>query len=291
MEIKTYHIKQYQNNLPVAVEIKTMQEIDEKLGGITDKPHRHNYYTIIWATEATGKHIIDFKEYTIQSNYIFFVSPSQVHQVITNHSPKGYVFLFTSDFLEMNSINKDFISNINLFQNINENPPLPINEDKAKKLSLFAEEMLNAFREQKPMFLEIIGAYLKLFLIECNESCTIDKLVNTQAVEVGRTLIKSFKLLVERNFKELHQVQEYANVLNINPTYLNEVIKTNTNFSAKDYIQDRIILEAKRLIIFSKKSAKEIGYELGFEDPSHFSKFFKAHTSTSIQEFKSSIEL
>lgn len=280
-----------QNKLPVEVEIKTMEEIDERLGGISDKPHLHNYYTIIWSTNATGKHIIDFKEYELKPNDIFFVSPYQVHQLITNKSPKGYVFLFTEEFLKMNSINEDFISNIKLFKNINDNPPLSIDKEKADKLNFFANQMCISFRKQNSMFIEIIGAYLKLFIIECNNICTLDRVNNTDYFEISRSFVKDFKYLVEKNFKNYHKVQEYAKLLNINPNYLNEVIKTNTNFSAKDYIKDRIILEAKRLIVFSNKTAKEISYELGFNDPSHFSKFFKSKTNISIQDFRESISL
>src|SRR5512135_1376613 len=103
------------NDEPMPFVIKTMEEIDEKLGGIADSPHRHNYYTVIWSFTATGKHIIDFKEYPIEPHHIFFVSPEQVHQVITDPKPTGYVILFTPEFLEKNSIRQDFIANLKLF--------------------------------------------------------------------------------------------------------------------------------------------------------------------------------
>ena len=86
-----------------------------------------------------------------------------------------------------------------------------------------------------------------------------------------------------------HQVKDYAELLCVTPNYLNEVIKLSINSSAKDFIQDRIILEAKRMAIFTGKSGKEIGFELGFEDPSHFSKFFKTNAGLSLQDFKESI--
>src|ERR1035437_138913 len=96
------------NDIPVAFVIKNMEDIDRRLGGIADNPHRHNYYTIIWSFTATGKHIIDFKEYPILPQHIFFVSPEQVHQVITDSGPTGYVILFTPEFLQKNSIREDF---------------------------------------------------------------------------------------------------------------------------------------------------------------------------------------
>ena len=263
-----------------------MEEIDEKSGGIADQPHRHNYYSVIWSFTATGKHIIDFEEHEILPDHIFFVNPQQVHQVITNPNPTGYVILFTSEFLEKNSIRADFISNLRLFHKYDETAALPVTEYMKSRLKTFADQMMTEYKSGKDFSLEALGAYLKLFLIECNSHCSLQSNSNTQSMEVGRTLSKNFTELVEKNFKLWHQVQLYADSLNVTPNYLNEVIKTTIDVSAKEYIQNRIVVEAKRIALFTEKSNKETGYDLGFEDPSHFSKFFKNHTGISLQEFR-----
>lgn len=286
---KIYSLDLKYENAPAPFVIKTMEEIDSKLNGIADNPHRHNYFTVIWSFTATGKHIIDFKEYPILPNHIFFVSPEQVHQVITNPAPSGYVILFTPEFLEKNSIREDFISNLRLFRKSDETPPLPLTEKMTASLKIFADNMFAAFNSENDMRLETIGAYLKLFLIECNGHCSLFPNSNLQSIEVGKSIIKNFKLIVEKHYSEWHQVKHYAEALNVTPNYLNEVIKEAMNISAKDYIQNRITLEAKRLAIFTEKSSKEIGFDLGFEDPSHFSKFFKSNSGISIQDFKESI--
>ncbi len=283
---KIYSLDLIYNGVPMPFVIKTMEEIDLALGGIADNPHKHNYYTVIWPVHATGKHIIDFNEYPILPDNLFFVSPGQVHQIITDPAPKGYVILFSPEFLEKNSIRNDFISDLKIFQKSDETPPLPINPTMAATLRLFTEQMLKAFQSQNDLFLETIGAYLKLFLIECNGHCSLNPGSNLQNFEVSKTLVKNFKALVESHFHKNHLVKFYAETLNISPNYLNEVIKSAVNVPAKDFIQNRLILEAKRMAIFTSKSGKEIGYELGFDDPSHFSKFFKLKTGQSLQEFK-----
>lgn len=288
---RIYHLDLLYNQVPVPFVIKTMEEVDKQLGGIADNPHRHNYYTVIWSFTATGKHIIDFKEYPIKPHQIFFVNPSQVHQIISNPDPTGYVILFTPEFLERNSIRSDFISNLKLFQLRDESAALPINLKMREKLKIFADQMLEAFNSNADLSMDIIGAYLKLFLIECNGHCSLSKNTNTQSVEVGKTLVKKFKEIVEKNFSKWHQVKEYADALNVTPNYLNEVIKTAINVSAKEFIQNRIVVEAKRMIVFTNKSSKEIGYEMGFEDPSHFSKFFKSQSGQTLQEFKKALDI
>lgn len=288
---KIYSLDLMYNDTPMPFVIKTMEEIDEQLGGISDNPHRHNYYTVIWSFTATGKHIIDFKEYAILPHQVFFVSPDQVHQIITDPKPSGYVILFTPEFLEKNSIREDFIANLKLFQKSDETPPLPLTDRMKDTLRVFADQMFSAFHSENDLRFETIGAYLKLFLIECNNTCTLMPESNTQQIEVGKTLVKTFKEIVEKHFMEWHQVKNYAEALYVSPNYLNEVIKSALNISAKDYIQNRLVLEAKRMVLFTDKSSKEIGYDLGFEDPSHFSKFFKNNTRQSIMEFKGSIAL
>jgi len=286
---KIYSLDLNYNGTPMPFVMKTMEEIDQQLGGISDIPHRHNYYTVIWSFTATGRHVIDFKEYPIIPNHLFFVSPEQVHQIITDPNPTGYVILFTPEFLEKNSIREDFIANLKLFQKSDETPPLPLNDKMIGTLTLFVNQMFSAFHSENELRFEAIGAYLKLFLIECNNHCSLHPGSNTQNIEVGKTLVKNFKEIVEKHYPEWHQVKDYAEALYVSPNYLNEVIKSSINISAKEFIQNRLILEAKRMAVFTTKSSKEIGYDLGFDDPSHFSKFFKSNARQSLQEFKESI--
>jgi AraC family transcriptional regulator, transcriptional activator of pobA len=277
------------NAIPFVIRTMVTQETIQH--GISESPHRHNFYTIIWPYEVKGKHIIDFKEYPIVSDGIFFVNPWQVHQVITEPSPQGVVILFTPEFLQKNSIKEDFISNLRLFRDSDETPPLPVDSAMKVQLKTFVDGMFQAFSSSDEMRYDTIGAYLKLFLITCNGHCSLYPDVNPQNMEVGRSLIRKFKDLVEAHFHEWHQVQNYAEKLNVTPSYLNEVVKSSISQSAKDFIQHRVILEAKRMSLFTSKSGKEIGFDLGFEDPSHFSKFFKTNTGISLVEFKESLSV
>jgi AraC family transcriptional activator of pobA len=271
--------------------LKSMEEIDMAMMGLEAYPHRHNYFTIIWPFTATGKHIIDFREYPLMENNIFFVSPWQVHQVIMDPAPTGYIILFTNEFLDRNSIRNDFIANLKLFKNIDDTPPLHVDVNMALRLRTFAESIRSAFNSRDEMYLETIGAYLKLFLIECNGHCTLVPDSNTQSAEVSKNLVRNFKELVEKNHSRWHQVKEYAESLSVTPNYLNEVIRSSVNIPAKEFIQHRIILEAKRMVIYSEKSSKEIGFDLGFNDPAHFSKFFRNNTGQSLAGFRESLSL
>jgi len=102
----------------------------------------------------------------------------------------------------------------------------------------------------------------------------------------GDNLVRSFKNLVDLSYKNEHSTHFYSNLLHISADHLNRTIKSKIGKTAKDYIQARIITEAKRLLYFTSLSNKEIGYELGFNEPANFSAFFKKHTQLSPSSFK-----
>lgn len=278
----------YEGN-PASFVIQTIESLNGEMDNTSADPHRHNYFTVIWPFTGSGKHMIDFREHAILPHHIFFVNPEQVHLISIETPVTGYVIRFTCEFLDSYSIRQDFITNLRLFRSCDDSPPLPVSDTMKPNLLMFCKNMLGAFRSSEEMRFDKAGAYLKLFLIECNTSCTIRPAGNPQNLEVGRTLVRKFKQLVDDHFSEWHQVKDYASTLNVTPGYLNEVIKTSIGQSAKEYIQNRLVLEARRLSLFTSQSFKEIGFGLGFNDPSHFSKFFKSSTGSSLQEFKNRI--
>jgi AraC-like DNA-binding protein len=264
--------------------LRTMEEIDKVNQGKPDRPHRHNYYTILWSFTATGTHTIDFVDYEIGSQHIFFVSPGQVHQVRTDPDPSGVVLLFTSEFLQMNGIREEFIDRLKIFRTCEENPPLIISEPQAATLRLYVEQMQLA--QQLPDYrYEALGAWLKLFLITCNNICNLAP-AHLQELQAGQTILRQFKQLVEAHITEWHKVSDYAEQLFITPNHLNNVVRSLLGQTAKEYIQRRLTLEAKRRAVFDPTTTKELAHTLGFRDPSHFTKFFRAQAGQSLSEFK-----
>ncbi|MEI6885296.1 MAG: AraC family transcriptional regulator [Bacteroidota bacterium] len=286
MQKKIYSLELLDGGAPASFVLRTMEEIADRQQGIADDPHRHNYYSVIWPFSGSGRHIIDFNEYPILPHHIFFVSPHQVHQIISGPETTGLVILFTPEFLMKNSIREDFITNLKLFRDSSETPALPLGEPMLQNLLLFAKQIREAYASRHELRFETIGAYLKLLLIECSSHCSLYPQSNSQSLEVGKSIVQRFRNLVETRFRQWHQVKDFAGVLNVSPNYLNEVIKSNTGVSAKDFIRNRLLLEAKRTAVFTDKNSKEVAFELGFDDPSHFSKFFSAGTGQSLKEFK-----
>jgi AraC family transcriptional regulator, transcriptional activator of pobA len=279
------------NNEKVFFAFRTMEENYDRTGGKPDIPHRHDFYTIILVKNGSGKHFIDYIEHPIKPGIVFLLSPGQVHQVITFDKPSGDIIMFNDEFLHLNFINHDFISNIGLFSYGTSAPPIEPNNETFEKIRSFSSEIFNAFTTQQQFRFEIIASYIKLLLIECNQYAQLSKESNPQAIESGRQIVKAFKELLEKHFSQWHRVNTYARQLNITPDYLNNVVKANIGKSAKELIIQRIVLEAKRLGVHTDLSSKEIAYSLGFDDPSHFSKLFKNETSQNFTEFRAQLDL
>ncbi|NGY35907.1 AraC family transcriptional regulator [Flavobacterium sp. XN-5] len=262
-----------------------MEDIYTKRNGIVDEPHRHNYYTVLIINKANGQHIIDFNTYELANNQIFFVAPGQVHQVIETEKSSGFAMTFSNQFLVENSIPLSFIESLNLFQNYGQNPPLMPSKVQFETIEQFSNQIFKLFKSDAKMKNLSIGAFLKLLLIECNTLCSINP-IESDIDTSGDNLIRAFKKGVESNYKKEHSTTYYANELHITPDHLNRTIKARIGKTAKDYIQARIITEAKRLLYFSDLTNKEIAYELGFNEPANFSAFFKKHTQLSPSSFK-----
>lgn len=263
-----------------------MENIYTQTKGTTDSPHRHDYYTILLIDKAVGQHIVDFKAYPLQANQVFFIAPGQVHQVIEHSQSIGFVILFSPQFLIENNIHTSFISDINLFQDYGDAPPLPLNESLKRQLFEIATSMEQLLHSNTHFAYEAIGAYLKLFLIHCYNACSLSQESNTQIVEASLSILRQFKQAIEQNYQAAHEVRFYADKLMISADHLNKSVQKLTGKTAKMLIQSKLIIEAKRLLLYSDNSAKEIAYHLGFNDPAYFSRFFKKYTGCSVSEFR-----
>ncbi|MFD2551766.1 AraC family transcriptional regulator [Bizionia sediminis] len=262
-----------------------MEDIYLRRNAQTDEPHRHNYYTVLVVKSAKGFHKIDFNTYNLSKHQIFFVAPGQVHQVIETEKPSGFVMTFSNQFLVENTIPLSFVESLNLFQNYGQSPPLSPGANEFETIEQFTHQIFQLFQGNAHMKFASIGAFLKLLLIACNNICAINP-IESDVDTTGTNLIRQFKLAVNTHYKKEHSTSFYASLLFISPDHLNRTFKAKTGKTAKEYIQARIITEAKRLLYFTNLTNKEIGYTLGFNEPGNFSAFFKKHTAVSPSKFK-----
>ncbi|WP_299767354.1 AraC family transcriptional regulator [uncultured Dokdonia sp.] len=146
---------------------------------------------------------------------------------------------------------------------------------------IFKEE----FRNKDHIQGEMLRVLLKRLLIMSTRLITAN-VINASVSKPQIDLVRKFHILVENHFREKHKVAAYAELLNKSPKTLSNVFKKTSDDSPLQIINKRIILEAKRLLMSSSKNVDEIGYELGYKESAHFSKFFKSHTGVPPTKFK-----
>lgn len=266
--------------------LKRMEIVYRASNGAPDVPHRHDYFTIIFIEKGKGIHFVDFTEYNIEDRSIYFIQPGQMHQIILTAEPVGWVITFTENFLIANSIPHRMINDIFLFNDYGQSPPLLINEQDIPVYRNLVTQMFHFSGSLETYTLEAVGSLVKLFLIQSNNHCSLRKSNNPQLIETSNHILRTFKQSLNKKYATAHMVSDYADELAVTSDYLNKTVKNLTGKSAKDHIQSKLITEAKRSLLFSNISNKELAYELGFEESAHFNNFFKKITGQTPSEFR-----
>jgi AraC family transcriptional activator of pobA len=244
---------------------------------------QQNAYSIYWIQEGKGTYNIDFECYTFTDNMLFFLSPGQVFTVDSEEIKTAYKLTFARDFYCIQTHDKEVACNGILFNNIYETPFVkPCKKDTAK-LNFILDGLIDEFQQNETAQYDMLQSYLKQFII-CIVRVKKENHVLKEDIETR--LFKDFSLLVEQNFRKLHTVKAYASRLGISPKSVTKHFQKLGVLKPSSFIKNRILLESKRLLIYTDKNVKEIAFELGFNDPAYFTRFFTKATSKSPLQFK-----
>lgn len=253
------------------------------------EPIQADNYNIIWIQKGSGRYTIDFKTYDLGEEMIFFLTPGQMYRVESEGVVEGVRLSFDQDFYCVDTFaSKASCSGI-LFKNPYQKPFISLDKEHSRELQGITEKINREFSDPGLAHKEIIHTYLQLFLIKA----TRIKKKQTEAIEENdvddERFLNRFQNYLELNFKSQHAVSDYADYFNITPKSLHKKIKALTGKPVSQFIHDRIILESKRMLYHTQKSVKEIAYELGFDDPSYFSRFFTKRVEQTPTEFQQRI--
>ena len=161
-----------------------------------------------------------------------------------------------------------------------------LNAEQQKRIGLLLDVFIDEFSTVDNIQRDMLQMLLKRLIIIVTRLGKQQYLKDTSLTDDKLDVIRNYNLLVEKHYKKEHQVQYYAEQLNKSSKTLSNLFLQYNHKSPLAVIKDRVIMEAKRLLIYTNKSAKEIGYDIGFEDAAHFSNFFKKHTGISISDFR-----
>jgi AraC family transcriptional regulator, transcriptional activator of pobA len=258
-------------------------ELTQRDHDISSEPHRHGFYEIFFFESGEGEHMIDFKTYVIGARSLHFVTPGQVHMLNRSGESKGFVLMFSEEFYYFDRENKYLLRNIPFLNGESLKPAFSLDKDFAKVLMDLLHEIRSEYDSSDPYREDIIRAYINIFLLRCKTRLASEITISTEGVN---HVVRQFKINIDTHFKTRHRVSDYADELSISANHLNDVVKKHTGRTAGELIQERLLLEARRLLLYSAATAKEIAYALGFNDPAYFSRFFKNHIGQTPEEFR-----
>ena len=250
---------------------------------VINESQQVNAYSIYWIKEGKGVYNVDFESYEFDGNVLFFLSPGQIFSVDSEKVKTAYKLSFTQDFYCIQIHDKEVSCNGVLFNNIYETPFVKPCEKDIKALDFILESLIEELQQTQAAQYDMLQSYLKQFIIR---SVRIKKENHVLKDDVETKLFKDFSVLVHQNFKSMHAVSDYAERLGVSPKTLSKHFQKIGVETPSDFIKHRIILEAKRQLLYSSESVKQIAYTLGFNDPAYFNRFFKKHTLLSPLQFK-----
>lgn len=252
---------------------------------LINKPHSHNFYLCVMFTEGTGVHEIDFNSYTINPGKVFFLKPGQTHFWKFETQPEGFIFFHSQEFYEM--VFLDHTLHSFPFYYSYQNPPvLELPEKKLNKLKQKFQEVYKEYRQNKLLRnLKIINLINSIY-IQLTRAYTTDINIEKLVSPNYSKILENLENLINTHFYTEKLPKFYANQLNITTKHLNRVVNQTIHKTTSQLISERILLEAKRLMVHSEDNLANIAHTLEFSDYAYFSKFFKSKTGFTPMDFR-----
>lgn len=248
------------------------------------EPHKHNFYIIIYFTRGSGTHTIDFQRYEVQPGLAFFMIPGQVHSWELSEDADGFVVFFSSEYY-FREYPHGRLSHFPFFNALIPQPVLAVPQEEAQQLHYTWQRLQQEYLGQQYLRDQMLSRYLDVLLIQLTRiHQTQHKVIETVGGELS--LLQALENLIEQHYRAHLPVTFYAEQLNITPKHLNEVCKRSLGKTTGRLIQERLVLEAQRLLVHSQLTSTQIATELGFFDNTYFFRFFKKHTGLTPEQFR-----
>ena len=250
---------------------------------MTPESHILSFYDILLITRGRGAFWLDDTRYAVRPGRVIFTSPGQVRRLEAKDL-EGQVLFFTGAFLERFLSDPLFLYRLPFFHR-ERVPELALGPAEQRKLARTIAEMATEIGELRGDSSPLLGARLYEVLV------LLERWFTQAYPKLGEDVVEGlglrFRRLLEQQHRRVHRVSAYARLLSVSPSYLNAMVRRQLGRPPMALIQDRIALEARRLLLHTDDTAERIGYALGFEDPSYFSRFFRRRTGLSPSRFRS----
>lgn len=246
----------------------------------TNLAHRDNNYIFLFQESGTTTMMVDFHELSATGKCVLCILPGQVHHAVSVNKTKGW-FLALNTELVSNTCRPVFEEYISLYK------PVPVSDTEGHSLKKCLSLLMQEDSRQNGTFSELVVRSLTDACIGMFASVYYNNEQSGTPSNLRTTIItRQFRGLLRHNYRTMKSPSAYAAALNISLSYLNEAVKFTTGLSVTHWIQQEIIIEARRMLYYTNNTAKEISYELGYDDHTYFSRLFAKATGMSPVAFR-----
>ncbi len=248
-----------------------------------DKPHGHDFYIVLLITQGRGQHIIDSKTYEVAPRVLFFVNPGQVHAWDLSEDIDGYILFFTKEYLLV-EFHHNQLSKLPFFHTRILEPFMKLNQPETEEIHRAFHEIDLEYLAGNQYCHDLIRLGLKSLLLKIERKYARGSSGRKKLYQ--ENLFTKFEVLVDQHFKDHRTVSDYAEMMNLSLKQLNSLCRKLINKTPGDIIQNRIILEAKRLLMHSDAPVFSIAETLNYHDGSYFIRLFKKATQMTPEKFR-----
>lgn len=247
-------------------------------------PHSHDFYLAILFTQGSGAHEVDFTTYTITPGDLFLMNPGQTHHWELSEDVEGYVLFHTKSFYDLEYTRKS-IQDYPFFYSIHNTPVVHLNVAQLEYTIMLFDHILEENLGRFMLKADKLRNLTDLIYIEATRAYIEQNTIPESNGNSYYSKFREFEALVEHHFREEKSPAAYAAMLNISPKHLNRIVQAIVAKSSGEAITERVLLEAKKMLVLQKKHFSEIAYALGYDDYAYFSRLFKNKTGETPSGF------
>jgi AraC family transcriptional regulator, transcriptional activator of pobA len=285
LSLKTYSFKP---GFPHELEIASLGETLIQSREMVTKAHRADFYHIVWVQKGKPILLLDFKSIPMRPNSLLFIKKNRVLMYDHSGNYDGKVIRFTDSFFIRNEDDARYLRDCSLFSLLNENPIVSLtNNDSSFQsvLDLLEREIATPIDTHQHVTLQNLMHNFLILSERMANSFTPTTPIRAPE-DWAKGLSQKFMDMIETGFRTEKTVSIYARRLGATNKRLQAATANTFGKSPKELIDERVALEAKRLILFSSATVKEISYELGFDEVTNFVKYFRKHAGTNPANFR-----
>lgn len=247
-----------------------------------EKPHRHNFHLLVFFTNGSGTHEVDFDRFEIQSGSVFVLQPGQIHHWILSEDIEGFIVFYAAEMYNL-YFGQKTIGDYPFYFSIHNSPEILLDATEIQTVLPYFENLIAEMQTNKLFKRDKIMNLLDSIHIELARKYSEIYIHEAHSYNVK---IKNLEQLLEQKFKEEKSAAFYASALNVSLKHLNRICNEILKKTTTEVIVDRVILEAKRMLLDKNWTVNEIATELGYEDYSYFTRLFKKHTKQTPTNFR-----